>query len=216
MTPAVPRPTLLVLAGVNGAGKSSIAGAGLHAQGLVYYNPDEATRRLRAEGLDARAANAAAWAHGRQRLEAAIAHREAYAFETTLGGNTIPALIRQACDTHEVTLWFIGLDTPERHIARVARRVKRGGHDIAADRIRQRWDGSRRNLIALMPHLFELRVYDNSAEHPRNVTNAQPRLLLHLQRGRIKAPSAKQRELTPEWAKPMVEAARQFGTLLRT
>ena len=208
-TARAPRPTLLVLAGVNGAGKSSIAGASLRASGLAYYNPDQATRRLRADGMDADAANAAAWAHGRQLLLDAIEHRVAHAFETTLGGNTMPALIRQACESHDVTLWFVGLDTVERHLARVAHRVRRGGHDIAPGKIRERWDGSRHNLIALMPHLYELRVYDNSAEHPRNVAGAQPRLLLHLQRGRIRAPTIKQLALTPDWAKPIVEAARQ-------
>lgn len=211
MSPApAARPALLVLAGVNGAGKSSIAGASLRDQGLDYYNPDEATRRLVDAGSTPEAANAAAWTHGRRLLEAAIENVTAHAFETTLGGNSIPALIRRACDTHAVTMWFVGLDTPERHIARVAQRVKRGGHDIPVERIRTRWDGARRNLIGLLPHLHELRVYDNSEEHPRAIATVAPRLLLHVRRGRIVAPGARALNATPEWAKPIVEAARQL------
>ncbi|MGY0799801.1 zeta toxin family protein [Lysobacter sp. A286] len=203
------RPTLLVLAGVNGAGKSSVAGASLRSQGLDYYNPDEATARLLADGIAPGEANAAAWQHGRRALESAIAEGRNFAFETTLGGNTIPALIGRACDTHAVTVWFVGLDSPERHLSRVAARVLAGGHDIPADKIRARWDGARRNLIALLPRLHELRVYDNSHEQPNGAVAANPSLLLHWRGGRIIAPVAARLRRTPQWAKVIVEAALQ-------
>lgn len=209
-TPASGRPTLLVLAGVNGAGKSSVAGASLRSQGLDYYNPDEATAHLRAAGIAASQANSSAWQHGRRSLEAAIAERRNFAFETTLGGNTIPALIGRACDTHDVTLWLVGLDSPARHIARVAARVAAGGHDIPAEKIRSRWDGARRNLIGLLPRLHELRVYDNSLEQPEGAAAANPSLLLYWREGRIVAPAMSRLCHTPEWARPIVEAARQL------
>jgi predicted ABC-type ATPase len=200
------RPTLLVLAGVNGGGKSSVAGAWLREQALDYYNPDEATTHLRQQGLDAPAANAAAWEFGRRGLSEAIEHGRSFAIETTLGGSTIPALVHRATDSHDVTLWFVGLDTPERHLSRIRERVERGGHDIPEPKVRQRWDGARRNLIALMPRLFELRVYDNSRE-VRNAADARPVLLLHLKQGHIVAPPRRLLERTPEWAKPLVQAA---------
>ncbi len=205
------RPTLLVLAGVNGAGKSSVAGASLRSQGLDYYNPDEATAHLRAAGIAAGEANASAWQHGRRTLETAITLRRNFAFETTLGGNTIPALIARACDTNDVTLWFVGLDGPERHIARVASRVAAGGHDIPADKIRARWDGARRNLIGLLPRLYELRVYDNSHAQPEGAAAANPSLLLHWRDGRIVAPALSRLQHTPDWAKPIVEATRRLA-----
>lgn len=206
-TPAAERPTLLVLAGVNGAGKSSVAGASLRSQGLDYYNPDEATARLRAAGVAADDANAAAWQHGRRALQAALAEGRNFVFETTLGGNTIPALVARACDSHEVTLWFVGLDSVERHLQRVVARVAAGGHDIPADTIRRRWDAARRNLIALLPHLHELRVYDNSHEQPGGAAVANPSLLLHWRGGRIVAPAQSKLRHTPDWAKPIVAAA---------
>ncbi len=203
------RPTLLVLAGVNGAGKSSVAGASLRASGSDYYNPDEATERLRGAGVQSGEANAAAWLQGRRALEAAIAHGTPFAFETTLGGNTMPMLIAKAADTHDVTLWFVGLDSAEQHVARVAARVVEGGHDIPAAKIHARWDSARRNLIALMPHLDELRLYDNTVEQ-RNAHDADPTLLLHLHHGRIIAPNARALRNTPDWAKAIVEAARSL------
>lgn len=201
------RPTLLVLAGVNGAGKSSVAGARLRASGLDYYNPDEATRSLRDQGMVDADANAAAWRFGKQRLEDAIGNGRGFAFETTLGGNTMPALIRQACDTHDVTVWFVGLDTPERHLARVQARVAAGGHAIAEHKIRERWDAARRNLIGLLPHLHELRVYDNSVECRQGADGAEPAEVLHCRDGRMLQPVADQMRGTPDWAKPLVEAA---------
>src|SRR5207249_6832873 len=90
-------PRLHVLAGVNGAGKSSIGGASLRSFGGEYYNPDEAARALMAANpaLSQVEANGAAWHQGRRLLERALAERLDYAFETTLGANTIPRLLAE-------------------------------------------------------------------------------------------------------------------------
>ena len=74
-------PTVYVLAGVNGSGKSSIGGAILHARRVEYYNPDTAARRLREihPSLTQTAANSHAWVLGRQMLEKAISRKETYA-----------------------------------------------------------------------------------------------------------------------------------------
>ena len=59
-------PRIYVLAGVNGAGKSSIGGAAFRAAGADYYNPDEAVRELKAANpaLTQADANSAAWHKG--------------------------------------------------------------------------------------------------------------------------------------------------------
>ena len=89
----------MVLAGTNGAGKSSIGGAALRAAGAEYFNPDEATRRIMTAnpGVSLEDANGAAWQEGRRLLESAIDTRRDFAFETTLGGNTITTLLERAC-----------------------------------------------------------------------------------------------------------------------
>ena len=90
------RPALYVLAGVNGAGKSSIGGKALQRAGIDWFNPDTFTRELvEATARPLADANAAAWQEGVRRLDAAIANGEDYAFETTLGGNTIAAKLRE-------------------------------------------------------------------------------------------------------------------------
>lgn len=195
-----------VLAGVNGAGKSSIGGVALRSAGADYYNPDEITRSLVTRGASLAEANGRAWAVGRKLLERAITHNLNFAFETTLGGRTITRLLLEAGSSgHEVFVWYVGLAGAELHVARVRARVRDGGHDIPEALIRERYERSRLNLIALLPSLSELRLFDNSAETPPASEPPQPRLLLHLERSAIVGPP--DLTATPEWARPIVAAA---------
>lgn len=200
---------IYVLAGVNGAGKSSIGGAAFRAFGGDYYNPDEAARALRTANpwLNRADANAAAWQQGKRLLERAIGGRLDFAFETTLGASTIPRLLAEAASQGiEVRVWYAGLSSPELHIARVRERVRKGGHDIPEADIRRRYQHSRMNLINLLPSLAALRVYDNSAEaDPAAGLAPAPSLVLHLENGEVVGPADLWQ--TPDWAKPIVAAA---------
>jgi len=200
---------IYVLAGTNGAGKSSIGGEALRSAGIDFFNPDEAARRIRAArpSLTPTQANAAAWNHGRRLLEKAIAGHLQFAFETTLGGETMTRLLEQAAGGGlEVRIWYAGLATVALHIERVRRRVAKGGHDIADADIRRRFDHGRLNLIRLLPKLTELRLYDNSQEgDPDAGKEPAPRPLLHWRGGRIVAPADVGN--TPQWAKPILAAA---------
>jgi predicted ABC-type ATPase len=201
-------PRIYVLAGTNGAGKSSIAGAMLLRQRVEYFNPDEAARRILAAnpGISQTQANGAAWHEGKRLLERAIAERLGFAFETTLAGRTITALLERAASRgFEVRIWYVGLNGPELHIARVRARVAKGGHDIPEPRIRERYDASRLNLIRLLPSLSELWVYDNSKDaDPDAGVAPEPRLVLHVRHGAVVGP--RDLALTPEWAKAIVAA----------
>lgn len=203
------RPRILVLAGVNGAGKSSIGGDTLRQAGIDWFDPDAFTRKLiQTTGSPLADANAAAWQEGVRRLEAAITHGEDYAFETTLGGNTIAAKLRAASTHHDLLVWFCGLDSPERHLARVRLRASRGGHDIPEAKIRERWQSSIANLIALLPHIARLQIYDNSRDAEPGTQVPTPRLLLKMDARRISWPTdANTLRDTPDWAKPILEAA---------
>ncbi len=181
----------------------------LREAGADYFNPDEAAARILAAnpGISIAEANSAAWREGKRLLERAIAERLEFAFETTLGGQTISALLHGALAAGiDVRMWFVGLNSPALHIARVRSRVARGGHDIPEDTIRERFDRSRVNLIALMPHLTELRVFDNSVDaDPHAGRSPDPTLVFHLAEGRIVRVGELSR--TPEWAKPLMAAA---------
>lgn len=208
---------IYVLAGTNGAGKSSIGGATIRHLGGAYFNPDEAARAIRERNphLSQTQANSAAWHEGKRLLQQAIAQRQDYTFETTLGGNTVVRLLEEAAlHGTQVRVWYAGLASAEHHIARVRLRVAKGGHDIPESDIRRRFDHSRLQLIRLLPCLTELRVYDNTlladlaqgqAPCPRLVMHWQGALLLGQPRGCIVAPADVR--ATPDWAKPIVAAA---------
>lgn len=203
------RPVLYVLAGVNGAGKSSIGGYRLRQAGMDWFNPDTFARELMADTRCAQTdANAAAWQEGMRRLDEAMENRTAYAFETTLGGRTVPMKIADASRTHDVLMWFCGLSSPEKHIARVKARVAAGGHDIPEAKIRERYVSAMENLVALMPSIALLHVYDNSIDVAQGEAIPDPRLVAEIAIGKLVRPTdvAGLRE-TPEWAKPLLAAA---------
>lgn len=179
------------------------------ARGAEYFNPDEAASRIRSvnPGISEAEAGSEAWNQGKRLLQRAITERLDFAFETTLGGNTIPALLGSALSAGlDVRIWYVGLSGLELHIARVRARVAKGGHAIPEQKIRDRYDRSRLNLIRLMPRLTELLVYDNSEEaDPDAGGRPEPKLLLHMVSGKI-VNMCDLRSI-PEWAKPIVAAA---------
>ena len=203
------RGAIWILAGTNGAGKSSILGAEISGRNLDFLNPDEVAQRIRASdpSLSQTEATSRAWHQNVELLERAIAEDSAYAFETTLGGNTIPDLLERAARScMDVNVAYVGLRDPELHIARVQARVARGGHDIPEAKIRERYNRSLLNLIRLMPFLTELWVYDNSDEaDPYTGNEPRPVLILRLRRGKILESCGL--ALVPEWAKPIVITA---------
>jgi predicted ABC-type ATPase len=213
----LPQPCIYVIAGPNGGGKSSIIGAMLLEQGGDFFNPDAESMRIREEhpGISFPDANGMAWKMGRSFLERAIREKKTFAFETTLGGNTIPSLLETAADTGlQLRIWFISLSSPEQHIERVRSRVSKGGHDIPEAKIRERFDKGRANLIRLIPKVTELRLFDNSFDaDPATGLQPAPKLILHY-RERVIVTICNAAE-TPDWAKPILELALKIQDLGR-
>jgi predicted ABC-type ATPase len=209
------RPVLYVLAGVNGAGKSSIGGHLLERDGLTWFNPDTFARELRAAtGCDQETANAHAWQEGMRRLDEAIAKGLNYAFETTLGGKTVTAKLLEATKSHDVLIWFCGLSSPDLHITRVKARVAAGGHPIAEEKIRERYPNAQLNLMKLMPCVAYIQVYDNSVEAAADGTVPDPLLVFEMENGQVISPAPndlKALQRAPEWTKPILEAALRSG-----
>jgi len=200
---------IYVVAGVNGAGKSSIFAELARQEGVALFNPDAATQDLldANPGLGRDQANAIAWRTGVDLLHRAVDQRLAFGIETTLGGTTIPRLLERSLqEGHPVFMSYIGLDGVELHIARVRERVARGGHDVPVDRIHERYAMSHANLIRLLPRLDGLRVFDNSAEaNPAAGKAPVPTEILRTARGHVEF--AIDLPSVPQWAKPIVAAA---------
>jgi predicted ABC-type ATPase len=203
------RGRIVVAAGTNGAGKSVIAGEFLAARAKGgYFNPDLAAKAMMdRDGITLAEANARAWNRGFELLNRSIERNEDFSFETTLGGNSITqALMRAAASGLDVYIFYVGLDSPDRHIDRVTARVIRGGHPIPAAKIRERYPKSFANLIKLLACASEVRIYDNSDESADGTPRA--RLVLSMSRQRIVKPPLDELVATaPAWAKPVVAAA---------
>lgn len=200
---------IVVVAGTNGAGKSTIAGAYFAYQREAYYNPDEYTRELAKAGVPLAEANATAWKQGFEALRQAIDSHGYFRLETTLGGSSIVAELKRAARSGlQVRVLYVGLATPELHIARVKARVSRGGHDIPESKIRERYSKGLLNLISLLSVVSEVAVFDNSNESADGAPQA--RSIFRMRDRRITSPTiAELLTNTPAWAEPVVAAAIQ-------
>jgi len=175
-----------VLCGVQGAGKSSVLGSFLQRGGAAYYDPDAHAAELLAAdpSLDRDAADSLAWHRGRRRLQDAVDHDGDCTIETTLGNNTMPGLITQAVDRGRVVeLWYVGLDTVDRHIARVQQRVASGRHPVPEAKIRKCFDESHACLVRLAPRVAQLLLFDNSPESPD--APPPPSIQLEVEHGQV-------------------------------
>ena len=162
------KPRVIIIAGPNGAGKTTFAREFLpnEAGCPVFVNAD-----LIAAGLAPFAPETAAVQAGRlmlQELARHFASRTSFAFETTLSGRGYLRMIAQwQAAGYRVKLIFLELANADEAIARVAQRVKQGGHDIPVEVIRRRFIAGRSNFERLYsPKVDAWALYDNSAEQP--------------------------------------------------
>jgi predicted ABC-type ATPase len=206
---------ILVAAGTNGAGKSAIVGEFLAAKGGEYFNPDLVARELIQKGVPTEQANASAWKLGFNALQRAINNNEDFSFETTLGGNTIARELHQAIKAGlKIYIWYVGLASPELHIARVRARVGRGGHEIPEAKIRERYPKSLANLVSFIGTAAEVHLFDNSAESADGLP--QTMRVFRMRGKRIIEPDLETlMTQTPNWAKPVVAAAIKVHTTRR-
>jgi len=161
-------PRVIIIAGPNGAGKTTFAREFLpnEAECPVFVNAD-----LIAAGLSPFSPESASIQAGRLMLKELSRHAsalESFAFETTLSGRSHLRLIKQwQILGYRVKLLFLQLTTPEEAIARVAQRVRQGGHNIPEAVIRRRFAAgieNFRNLYA--PQVDSWALYDNSGAEP--------------------------------------------------
>lgn len=168
------RPHVVVIAGPNGAGKSTAAPGLLRdLLGVAeYVNAD-----LIAQGLSAFDTESVAFQAGRvmlERLKWLAGQRRSFAFETTLATRSYrPWLATLQNGGFAMDLVFLWLPSPQMAIARVAERVKLGGHDVADGVIRRRYHRGFDNFFRLYrPAADRWWFLDNSGpEGPRLVAS---------------------------------------------
>ncbi len=139
MTPDSP-PFLWLIIGPNGAGKSTYYETRIRPRFQAdFVNADNIQRiELPGSGMEA-AYEAARRAEGRR--QALLQAGRSFAAETVASHPSKLDLVREAKLRHyEVWVTFIYLESADLSVARVARRVRRGGHPVPEDRIRERFE----------------------------------------------------------------------------
>lgn len=159
---------IIIIAGPNGAGKTTFARAFLPAEAQCprFINAD-----LIAAGLSPFSPETEAFKAGRlmlQEITSCVERSESFAFETTLSGLVYLHHIKNWCDLgYHISLFFLSLPSADMAVARVAERVRQGGHDIPEPVIRRRFEAGRENFEHLYRDAVDAwALYDNSGNEP--------------------------------------------------
>jgi predicted ABC-type ATPase len=179
-------PRIVALAGPNGAGKSTTAERLLRGPLAVdeFVNAD-----VIAQGLSGFAPNRVALAAGRvmmARLHELAKQRANFAFETTLASRSFAPWIKELENTgYQFHLMFLWLSSPDIAVARVAERVRLGGHHVPESTIRRRYRAGIHNFFALYQQLaHRWKIVDNSGMGPPRVIAAGRAGVVHLIRNK--------------------------------
>jgi predicted ABC-type ATPase len=191
------QPRLLLVAGPNGSGKTTITERGLAHEwfaGCDYINPDLIARDEFGDWnseTDIRRAAVVA----QERRESCIAERRSLACESVFSGaDKLEFMLRARRLGFFTRIFFVATTDPAINASRVARRVMQGGHDVPIPKIIDRYFRSIANCAMAAPQADRLYLYDNS------VDGAEATLVLRASEGRI----VKIYQEPPAWMAPIV------------
>jgi predicted ABC-type ATPase len=165
-------PIFYLLAGPNGAGKSTLYKA-LTIQGTIdsqaeFVNADlyEAKHLQNIRDPLKRSIAARDWADTRR--ETLLLQKQSFVSETVFSHESKITLIEEAkIRGFQVLLFVVALDDPTRLLARVADRVKEGGHNVPTDRILARYPRTLTNLKVAVRTASAAFLYDSNEDlHP--------------------------------------------------
>jgi predicted ABC-type ATPase len=193
------RPKLLIIAGPNGTGKTTVTSRILRhewVENCEYINPDFIARDKFGDWNSKEMVLKAVQFAEKQR-EKCLENSKSLIFETVLSASDkIDFIQRAKQQNYFIRLFFIGTDNPQINSLRIAQRVMQGGHDVPIQKIISRYYKSIANCILLSKIVDRLYVYDNSIE------NGLTELLFRGNNGKL----VKQYAPMHEWAKLIYES----------
>lgn len=146
-----------LIAGVNGTGKSSLRGV-LEGQGIILGHIIDADLIARRNHYDVIGAGRQAIAE----INDCLDKNRSFTQETTLAGKRIErTLIQARKQGYYVSLYYVGLNTLEESVLRIANRVRKGGHNIPYADVERRFEGRYEALARILPYCDEAAFYDN-------------------------------------------------------
>ncbi len=189
------KPVLIVIAGPNGSGKTTITSRILQHEWLedsLYINPDNVAQQKFGNWNDQEAVLKAAQYCQRLREQCLEQHRSLI-FETVLSTDSKIDFIRKAKNEgYFIRLFFVGTSSPTINAARIASRVMKGGHDVPITKIISRYGKSISNCQIASKYTDRTYVYDNS------IDGKEAQLLFRMTNGEIFKQYV---EEVPDWAK---------------
>ena len=188
------KPVLIVIAGPNGSGKTSVTSKILHHEWLEdseYINPDNVARDVFGDWNNQDAVLKAA-NYCNDWRERCLAERKSHIFETVMSAaDKADYIIRAKQAGFFIRLFFVSTESPTINAKRVAQRVLNGGHDVPIPKIISRYNKSIANCKVVAPIVDRLYVYDNSVE------DAEARLLFRQSDGAL---AKRYVDELPQWA----------------
>ena len=188
------KPVLIVIAGPNGSGKTTITSKILKHEWLenaLYINPDQVAQDRFGDWNSPEAVLKAAQYCEEQR-EACLRQGQSLIFETVLSTDSKVDFIRRAHEAgYFIRIFFVSTAHPAINAARIAQRVMEGGHDVPISKIISRYQKSILNCKRVAAIADRVYIYDNS------VDDAEARLLFRMTDGR---PFKRYTDDIPEWA----------------
>jgi predicted ABC-type ATPase len=177
------KPVLIVIAGPNGSGKTSVTSQILKhewVENCIYINPDNIAQEKFGDWNSKDAVLKAAQLSTEIR-ENCLKNSESFIFETVFSIIDKVDFLQKAKDAgFFIRLFFVGTNSPTINASRIAQRVMEGGHDVPISKIINRYYKSINNACLAAPFVDRLYVYDNS----KNLAPAK--LLFRADNGKLK------------------------------
>lgn len=161
-------PELIIIAGPNGSGKTTITTQFLHhewSEGILYINPDIIAQEKFGDWNSTESILKAAQ-YCENLREDCLRERRSFVFETVFSAkDKIDFILRAKEAGFFIRLFFIATSSPAINASRIANRVMEGGHDVAISKIISRYQKSIINCSLIAPIVDRLYVYDNSVDN---------------------------------------------------
>lgn len=94
-----------------------------------------------------------------------ITQNKSFSFETVMSHTSKIDEIKHVVSLgYNAYLYFVCIDSPEVNVSRVNNRVEKGGHEVAEDKIIDRYYRTLENLHLALPHSYRAYLFDNSGK----------------------------------------------------
>ncbi|MBR4303521.1 MAG: zeta toxin family protein [Bacteroidaceae bacterium] len=161
------KPELIIIAGPNGSGKTSVTKRFIHhewAEGTIYINPDEVANEMFGD-WNSRDAVLNAANYCAEWREKCLIERKSFVIETVMSAeDKIQFIIKAKNAGFFIRLFFISTENPKINASRIADRVMKGGHDVPISKIISRYYKAIENCKTVSSIVDRLYVYDNSVD----------------------------------------------------